>query len=407
MFYDTDWTLSENNGHTNTASAAASNVKNVPAGWHLLSSAVETINLTADKTDEAPYPEENIIKFYYAENDPVDINYQAKELKNGDYVDGQGGSVDPTHQTLRVMNQGFSTLTVRPGYKFVGWYHTTADGTQIGEKVDDSYITQTGNQYKMTTPFDIGGVYTQNATYWAVYEQVESVTINYKALVVGASGDPVDPQPLGFEMVREQDVVAPIGTTVQPTGVKAAPKGYHFVGKWVRQSDLSLVEGQTQANPFNTPKQTFSEGGVSYQYYSEETYVAVYQEDADVTITYTIGFEGEGTYSGYGEVQDAKNPLKHGTTITETLAPVTGVANSAKAVVLKSSQFKFLRWEKWVNGEKDESFEQTTETLIPKRGDGTAGALWDTSTYKAIFTLNIVNVMFTVDKDPTQGFDLG
>lgn len=300
------------------------------------------------------------------------------------------------------MNQGFSTLTVRPGYKFVGWYHTTDGGTKIGAQVESSYISQDGSKYKMTTPFDEQGVYTQNATYWAVYEQVETVTINYTAMVVGSSGDPVDPQPLGFEMVREQDVVAPIGTTVQPTGVKAAPKGYHFVGKWVRQSDLSLVEGQTQANQFNTPKQTFSEGGVSYQYYSEETYVAVYQEDANVTITYNVGFEGGGTHSDFGEVQYYDDPDVHGTTISETLAPVTGIAHSAKALVLQSPKYKFVRWEKRVNNVKDESFNcDDPNHLILKRGNGNEGDLWDTSTYTAIFTLNEITVNFVVDMGGT------
>ena len=270
------------------ATGTASSTATANAGYHLVgwyaSSDTEYTDMLSDELIFSPDKVGglNVTGSYVAlfeEDENITINYSVKTIEE---ADATGGSVSPTTQSIGpVTGAASSTATANSGYHLVGWY----------EASDTEYDTILSDDLTFN-PAKVGGLNVAG-NYIALFAENADITIKYATKTVeqkNSNGGSVTP--------KKQNIGAVTGVASST----ATPKeGYHLVG-WYEASDTEYADILSDELTFNPDKV----GGLNVA----GSYVALFAEDENVTITYSA--TAGGTVSP----------------TTQSIGPATGVASS-------------------------------------------------------------------------------
>ncbi len=240
-------------------------------GYHFVNWTNKAGNVVSDDIKYVPAKVDgvNVAEIYTAhfeENPDVTILYQATE----------GGSVDPTSETLAPVTDYAAGSEARElsGYHFVNW--TDTDGNEVGR------------DYKFI-PDKVDGVNVA-ATYTAHFEENETVTVKYVA-------------DIGGSVRKEEETLAP--ATGKPEGAKAvANDGYVFT-YWTNMAGEKVGVDET----FIPSKDSIS------KVFEADTYTAHFAIRGD--LSYKVEYYYDGVL---GEV-DSKDNVTFETEIPFTTVP--------------------------------------------------------------------------------------
>ena len=311
----------------------------------------------------------NIITFYYTENE-VTINYEPVGPKDATNF----GSVDPTSETLKVLNgtaQG-STATATEYYQFVGWYTDAECTTAVTESdgtIDSSKFT----------PAKSGDLWTEK-TYYAKFVE-KTATINYVAVGpegLNENGQPaatvagsVDP---GNETLKVLSGFA-TGSTAKSNA------GYSFEGWYSDAACTNEVGEDTKFSPQKMKDEAWVDGITYYAKFIENTaeykYIAVFDDGTNKHVNDSTG----------GQVDLNDNTNTPTTTESETVLVKTGEALGATAQV--KPNYIFMGWY------SDAACTQSSTTdvkVIPAKN--TTTNLYEDGIYYALFVEDEVTINY-------------
>ncbi len=350
-------TIKAANGSASEATATPDNGYEF-VGWQRKDSSIAPTTdnpFTPAKNGEGVYEAAT----YYAlfkEKSNVTISYVAKvRSADGSLTDG-GGTVSPASESVAPVtgNPSGSTATANAGYHFAEWQK---DGNKVsGEaRLDKSvlYANKTDGLYA-------------DATYTAVFEEDDDVTITYKA---GEHGK--------VQLVSGGDASGSVSEDAKPvsgnpSGAKAvADDGYKFAG-WQDEG----------GNPVATTDETLVPTKPASGVFEATTYTATFVEADDVTITYVAGEHGQVRLVSGGAADDS---------VSEGVKPVSGDPKGARAVA--ATGYKFVRW---VNAQGNTVSD--SEAFTPQKSDK---GLYEAATYTAVFEENVVQITYKADGNGT------
>ena len=253
----------------------------------------------------------------FRENPDVTINYTVFTLSN-DGVTPQdpataGGSLNKDSDVVAPYTGSPSAAaTVNSGYNFVGWFADT----------DTTFSTPLWETLTFTPP-RTDDIHT-SGSYIALFIEKTGETITYNRVTVSNDGVTRQTASNGGDLNKYSEIVHP--ATGSPSAEAAENPGYTFMG-WFAGADTGFNTPLETDKVFEPPK----EAGLNV----EGSYVALFKENGDVTITYervTLGNTGSTqTASGGGSLNKAG----------ESVAPYTG---SPSAVATVNEGYEFLGW---------------------------------------------------------------
>ena len=281
----------------------------------------------------------------------VSATYTAKFARAQDvrinYLANQGGVVDPRREVFdRESTPDGSDAIAKKGYKFVEW--RDADGHFVTDNphIDPEEPTWWANDFI--------------TTYYKAYFEELDVTINYVA--ENPTGE------MRGEVSNSTETV--LAVSGEPKGSTAlCYPGYHFA-YWAYINEEGEEVEVSRDKTFVPQKVDGAFDGF--------TYIAHYEQDEDVTITYTSAD------TSMGDVSVA----------SETASPAFG--NDAKgSVALANDNYHFIYWK---NSKGD--VVPSTKDLVPARSkvvseDGLEGYVYAELAYTAYFAQDANTATFT------------
>ena len=275
----------------------------------------------------------------------------------------KGGGVSRITEMITVVSEDAagSTATVAPGYDFVGWFVEGTDYTKGANIIEPNAA--------FTPAKDTNGLNVA-ATYVAVFKEKANVPITYKAITVETVDENWvvidDENNIGGRVSRASESLAP--ATGNALGSLAmANSGYHFVG-WYKASDTDFETKLTAIIGEDGTFKPEKSGGLNVS----GNYIAVFEENANVTITYAAGTGGSVSPVG-----------------PEIVAPATGTPSGSTATA--AAGYTFSHWTTTLTTDATIlTDEDETGTIAPLKNDG----VYQNVTYTAIFTEN-ANVTIT------------
>jgi uncharacterized repeat protein (TIGR02543 family) len=376
-------TRADESVHPATGTASGSTVETVNPGytfigWYAQQGAGHNyLGDTAITTDEAFIPAKNVdnLNFtggyvaVFAENANAIISYGALTYTNaGALTETAGGSVNPTGESVAPATGSVAgaTAAANAGYTFIGWFARQNAGYD--------YLNNTALTGGLTlTPARVG---TLNVTgnYVAVFKENPNVTISYATKTRGSDGTTPQANGAGGSVSPGSQSAAPA------TGVASATAsvsgGYHLVG-WYAAGDTSYSTRLSTELTFSPAR----DGGLNVA----GSYVALFEENGDVAITYAavtagseIGTTG-GTVSSSGELT----------------APSTGTVLGSTATAEVADGYELVGW--FYFGVDYETAEPITTdaAFVPAK----SGGLNVPGVYAAYFRLKVYGGVVTVKKD--------
>ncbi|MCL1846468.1 MAG: InlB B-repeat-containing protein [Coriobacteriia bacterium] len=292
-------------------------------GWYRASDTTYTVRLSTTNTfspakdsDGLNTPGDYVARF--VENDDVTIYYVSKTVD--DITDDAGGSVWPTSQLVApVSGDAWCFATSNKGYHFVGWY--TAEDTGYENRLSVLplyYFPQSG------------GAYEDGTTFVALFEEDDGVNITFGRRAVSVDWAPQLPVDRGGSVSGPYSAYyAPVTGAPSSTATTANP-GYTFIG-WFR---LDLGDDYESATLLSAAY-TFIPSRDGDGLHVEGHYVAVFKEDASITIDYAaLSYGSDGTTQP-PNAGGSVNPT------TQTIGPASGIAGSE---AILSAGYTFIGW---------------------------------------------------------------
>ena len=289
----------------------------------------------------------------FKEKSAVTIKYEVANQNASD--PNPCGSVDPKTETLLPVTGTItgSKATPEPGYDFVGWYKREANESLT--KIDGA----TAEFKPSKTKYSDGDEAYEAATYVAVFKEKADITIKYETFNLKSNSSDTNP---GGEVTLGSETLAPVtGTITGSTAIPAA--GYDFVGWFEKKSDDDYTGKPLPSSEKLKPQK-------NGQVYEAKTYVAVFQESADITINYETYNLNPSDHNPYGSV----DPM------AETIHPATETASGSTAT--PSTGYDFVGW--FVKNQDDDYTGKPIETDQHFDPDKSTGA-YQAETYVAVF----------------------
>lgn len=332
----------------NPSSTATANTGYKFVGWYAEEACTTELGTEAsfapEKVDGVHKDAIYYAKFEVDDSQTATIEYKAKTF-NGEapLADSDGGSVDPTTETVSLINgTPSSTATANTGYKFAGWFSDEECAIQL-------------TAASTFAPVKTDGVYV-GAIYYAKFEvdDAQTVTINYAPKTFDGTGV-VLPDSTGGTVSPVTETVGLINGV--PASIATAKTGYKFAGWYSDESCEVAVEASWVTDETINPAKT------SGLHVSGDYYAKFEADDSQmVTINYIAKtFATDGTTV----IADAGGSVTPG---TETVALINGTPSSVAAA---NAGYKFAGWY------SDESCQTaveaswvTDETINPAKIDG-------------------------------------
>ena len=263
------------------------------------------------------------------EEEGVTVKYIAK---SGGTVALQGTSDYSSNKSEKVKpssgNPEGAIAKANLGYKFKGW-STDPNGTSGFITTQNIKLSKQNNVYS-------------DATYYAFFEESDSVVITYRAAQPSMGQVPSN---------QNKEKVEPV--TGIPKGALAEAKaGYEFL-YWT----LGPTAGENGENIVSYSANFVPTKGVD-EVWTTRTYYAHFQEKTVVTIKYQSSDVNTGTVSP----------------TSESLSPVSGIAKGSTAIA--NPGYEFVNWTLNV------AVVSTEPHFVPNKPEG---SLWTSSTYIANF----------------------
>ncbi|MDR0840685.1 MAG: InlB B-repeat-containing protein [Christensenellaceae bacterium] len=316
----------------------------------------------------------------WTEDPDVTITYATKTRGyNGGAAqtpDTKGGMVSNADEDLPPFTgvATGSTATANAGYTFIGWYAAsdTTFGTQLSGNT--TYVpAKDENNLNVT------------GSYIALFEENANIAITYAAKTRGYNGGAAQEPTKGGKVSNASESLAP--STGTAAGSEATAEiGYHFVG-WYAASDTTFVT-KLNENAIYVPAKDENNLNIA------GSYVALFEEDGNVSITYATKTRGSG-----GAVQE---PTQGGmvSSASESLAPSTG--NAAGSTATANAGYTFIGW----YAADDEDFESKLSAASAFSPAKNAEGLNVTDDYIALFKENAsVTITYAVKTQNADGTD--
>jgi len=345
----------------------------------------------------------NVAKEYVAvfrEEVPVEIAYSVATFNQDDTaatVTTSGGTVAlrpaalPCPPSAAVCEwvaplsgtAGGANAEEKAGFTFLGWY---LKGVTPWATTDDLPEDEADGASGVSIVPVKSGTGNVPAEYVAVFQENGPVTLTYKVATKTNLGAPAADLNAGGTLQTSKlsgklinDPVPPASGTPEVTAIPA--DGYSFVG-WYRADDTAFATKLTASDVFQPAKPGAS------PVYTAATYVALFQEDADVTLTYQVV-----TLDENGDLLPA--PAVGGTISSpaQTLAPATGTQTPV-SVVKANNGYTFQGWYVQRTDSSDNEaggYLDPANALSPLSGGAATLTLakptpiWDDATYVAVF----------------------
>ena len=305
----------------------------------------------------APTVTDNVT--YTAKWDRNPVAYGYASLAGGT-VSLESESIDPVEGVA-----AGSTASANPGYVLDGWY--TESGTKItGENAASLNVELRDGGKTLVPTKSADGVYV-GGNFVAHWNEAAPVVLTYKP---GEGGSVADADGNAASIFTES--VKPVSGN--PKGSTAiASSGYVFK-QWTTL-DGAVVSDEAQL-PLDAIERFARVDGL----YQATTFVAEFEESADVQITYTV--EG-------GDVVGTVAPA------TNDVAPATGIAEGSAATA--KSGYHFVNWTTVVNGAVEEV--STSATLATGDVDRYAksSGVYEPTTFTAHFAENVATITYQTD----------
>ena len=239
-----------------------------------------------------------------------------------------------------------SELPTQLGYTFTGW-KLSKIGTVAIATTDILISANLTNSSKYSDLAYYNGIDTSNITIQAQWIEDPNVTINYSQVTLNNDGITQQTASNGGTISKTSESVAPATGAPSVTAIENA--GYTFIG-WYASSDTTFV-AQLAATATFTPA-TVSGLNIA------GSYVALFIENADVTITYA---------SVTGDVGPVGGTVNRS---SDTIAPATGTALGSTAAV--NPGYTFVGWFYFnSSGDYDNDTPiSTNATFVPARVGG-------------------------------------
>ena len=202
-----------------------------------------------------------------------------------------------------------ATIPSKPGYTFLSWKLWKIDS----ETISGGATVLATTRYSALALYN--GMDESNITLQAQYTENANVTITYAAKTKDSAIDDAG----GSVSPTSQSVPPATGTA---SSTATANAGYHLKG-WYEASDTTFI-----TIPVTSP--TFTPAKDSNGLNVTGSYVALFEEDADVTITYQAVADTGGTGGCYVD------------TASENVAPATGTVNGS--IASAAIGYTFIGW---------------------------------------------------------------
>ncbi|MDR0861186.1 MAG: InlB B-repeat-containing protein [Oscillospiraceae bacterium] len=294
-------------------------------GWFAASDASYATSLSTALTfSPAKVGGLNVVGSYVAlfeENANVAITYAAVTVNAASGT--AGGTVDSVGESLAPAtgNALGATATFKPGYTFIGWF--------ARQEAGHDYLNDTPLADEVFAPAKVGGVNVAG-NYVAVFKENADVTIKYGALTYTNKGALTTAAVGGIVDSSGEELSPATGTAVGTTA--AASAGYTFKGWFARAEEYDYLNNTPiVGTPLYAPAKV---GELNV----DGDYVAVFQENADAVITYTVkthAHDGTAQADGFG----GSIVLPFGG--SQSVPPATG---NAQATVAAKSGYKLVGW---------------------------------------------------------------
>lgn len=289
----------------------------------------------------------------WAQGEKVQITYEKQtKYSNGDNrLQNDGGEIDKTSELVDpATGDPSAKATSYTGYTFEGWYQKGGDG-------DLTKIEGAAAEFKPSkTKYADGEAY-EAAAYVAVFQEKADITIKYETVNLKRNPDDTNP---GGKVSLESVTLAPATGTIKASTATAAA-GYDFMGWFEKNTNYTgtpITKSETCI-----PEKTDNA-------YAEKTYVAVFQEKDDITITY----ERDNLNASDSNLGGTINSF------AERLPPVTGKIEGSTAS--PAAGYEFVGWFVKSGEEYDPSAPvEPNLTCTPKQ----AGGVYQPVTYVAVF----------------------